>query len=268
MGEGRLLGLAGVMESRPCRGNGSRHLSAPVAVERRRPELLAEEPAGCIRIERIVAVTAHRHPDALEPAGEPFIESLGEDRLGWPVPDRLRYDVGVLAPAAPRGDEEFAGGDVQERKAEGVFPVGGDRHQVPRPGRAEHRRVDQGSRGDHPRHLPLHDALCGLWVLHLIADHHLVAPAHQAGDVAVGGVVGDACKRHPVAFPVLSPCRQGDIELAGHHAGVFTECLVEVAHPEEDDGVGIPVLHRVVLPHRRGRSIRHCFSLYNPREAT
>ncbi len=145
--------------------------------------------------------------------------------------------------AAPGGDEELTGGDVQEREAEGLLPVGGYRHQVMGSRRAEHRGVDQGSRGDHPRDIPLHHAFCGLRVLDLIADHHLVALAYQAGDVAVGGVVGYARKRHPVAVLIPSPGGQGDIEFPGHHAGVLAERLVKVPHPEEEDGVGVPGLH-------------------------
>jgi hypothetical protein len=77
-----------------------------------------------------------------------------------------------------------------------------------------------------------------------------VAGADEAGDVAVGGVVGDAGHRHPQPLAHL-PAGQDDVEDAGGDPGVVVEGFVEVAEAEEEDGVGEAALDLEVLAAER-----------------
>src|SRR5690606_16540493 len=59
--------------------------------------------------------------------------------------------------------------------------------------------------------------------------------------------------------------REREIEDAGRDLGVVEEGLVEVAHPEEEDGVGLRGLERpVLLEHRR----RHARIILAPQKAS
>jgi hypothetical protein len=53
-------------------------------------------------------------------------------------------------------------------------------------------------------------------------------------------------------LPVLVPRRKRDLKHTGGDHGIFEEHLIEVTHPEEDDTIGVALLHLYVLPHRRG----------------
>ena len=85
----------------------------------------------------------------------------------------------------------------------------------------------------------------------LFADGDLVALSDQPGKVRVKRVVGYPCQRNPGACAELSG-RQRDLKLARNYSCVIVEGLVEVAHPEQQDGVLVLVLDAQVLSACRG----------------
>jgi len=76
-----------------------------------------------------------------------------------------------------------------------------------------------------------------------------------ARDVAVDGVKRDAAHRDAAAVGVLRSRGQRDLERARGDERVLVEDLVEVAHPEQQDGIAMLLLRVEVLTHRgrRGR---------------
>jgi len=67
-------------------------------------------------------------------------------------------------------------------------------------------------------------------------------------------VVWDAGERDGVVAAFVS-AGEGQAQDAGAGLGVFVEGLVEVAHAEEEDGVGVLLLEMVELPHGGGRVV-------------
>src|SRR5262249_43467481 len=69
--------------------------------------------------------------------------------------------------------------------------------------------------------------------------------------VAVDCVVRNATHRDAVPAGVLRPRGERQVERPGSHQRVLVEHLVEVAHPEEHDGVLMLALRVEILAHRR-----------------
>ena len=120
--------------------------------------------------------------------------------------------------------------------------------------------VDDGAGGDHPDDVPLHQALGGGRVLHLLADGHLVALGDEAGDVGLAGVVGDAAHgdlllRRLLVLAVV-PAGEGQVQLPGGQAGIVGEHLVEIAQAEKQDGIRVVPLDLQILFHHGGQ-FRH-----------
>ncbi len=113
----------------------------------------------------------------------------------------------------------------------------------------EHLVVEDHAGRHHPGHLALHDGRLPR-LLDLVADGDLEPLLQEARHVSASGVVG-----HPAHRDLVVPLRarrQRDLErLRGGH-GVLEEHLVEVAEPEEEDGVRVPRLRLEVLAHHRG----------------
>ncbi len=66
-------------------------------------------------------------------------------------------------------------------------------------------------------------------------------------------IVGRGLDRHPGERHAVAARGERDGEHAGGELRVLVEHLVEVAHPVEEDGAGVPCLHLApVLEHRRG----------------
>jgi hypothetical protein len=155
-----------------------------------------------------------------------------------------------------RRAHDVVGADRQRRPAVGELSragsaAGDDGHQERRLARFEVRLVGEGAGGDYAHHLALDHPLGGARILHLLADGDPEPLAHEPGDIAVGRMMRHATHRDPVAAGVLGARRQREVERARRREGVFVEHLVEVAHPEEDDGVAVLALGFEVLPHRR-----------------
>ena len=163
----------------------------------------------------------------------------GADPVGAGEHRGLRLAGGHVAGAQARA------GIVQIHAAQVVAALG-----------AEAGLVDNGARGNDADDVPLHKALGGGGILRLLADGHLIALGNEAGNIGVGGVVGDAAHGDLVVKGlglVLVAGGQGQIQLSGRRAGVGAEHLVEVAQTEEQNGVGILLLDLHILAHHGGQ---------------
>ena len=116
-------------------------------------------------------------------------------------------------------------------------------------------RVYQGASGEDPGHLAAHQALGVGRVLHLVADHHLETRVQQLGEVGLGRMDGKA--GHGDALRLgAAPGSEGDVQGRGGLFGVPEEGLIEVAHLEKEQGVGVPGLEVQVLPQHGSDFIR------------
>jgi hypothetical protein len=94
-------------------------------------------------------------------------------------------------------------------------------------------------------------ALLGLGgVFQLFANGDLEAGADQLGEIGLGRVHGHA-GHGDVLARMLAAIGQGDPQRLGRAAGVVEEQLVEVAHAEEHQGVGLARLGLEELRHHR-----------------
>ena len=111
--------------------------------------------------------------------------------------------------------------------------------------------IGEGAGRHHADDLALDEALGRPRVFDLLADGDAKPLADEPRQVAVGRVIRHAAHRNAVAAGVLRPRRERQIESARRDERVLVEHLVEVAHPEEDDGVPMLALGVEILPHRR-----------------
>src|SRR6476660_6341905 len=78
-------------------------------------------------------------------------------------------------------------------------------------------------------------------------------------------MMGHAAHRDAAAVGVFRSRRERQVERAGADEGVFVKHLVEVAHPEQDDGVAVLLLGVEVLTHRGRRRRCHMLKVYRMR---
>ena len=109
---------------------------------------------------------------------------------------------------------------------------------------------------DDARDFALHELHTFLRRFHLIADGDLVAFPEQAGDVAVGSVIGNTAHRHGIVA-ILVAGSQRDFEFARSGDGVFEEEFVEVTKTKQEQGIGRFLFYGMVLPHHRGEIFVH-----------
>ena len=156
------------------------------------------------------------------------------------------------------GRAELARGQIQQRHAEpgdagGRRVLWRDRHQERRLARIQEAGVREGAGRDDAHDLALDEALGLPRVFDLIADRDAESLLHEARDVGVDGVVGDAAHRNAAAVGVLRTRRQRDLEGTRGHERVLIEHLVEIPHAEQQDRIAILLLGVQILPHRRSR---------------
>ena len=106
---------------------------------------------------------------------------------------------------------------------------------------------DQADHGAADRRL----AGAGLRVLHLLDHGDAEAAADQPAEIELGGVDGHAAHRDGGAG-VLAATGQRDVEGGGGGFGVGEEELVEVAHAEKEQRVGVVRLDGEPLRHHGG----------------
>ncbi len=112
------------------------------------------------------------------------------------------------------------------------------------------RRVERGARRKHPRDFAPHDLLGELRIFHLIADGDAVALAQQPCEVAFDGVIRHAAHGQ-LSFAVARS--EGQLQFAAYGDCVVVEELVEVAHAEEEQRIGILALGSRPLAHEWSR---------------
>ena len=127
------------------------------------------------------------------------------------------------------GHEEIAGGEVDEGEAAGLAAgIDGGEEVVPLG--HEHAVIEVGAGGKDLGDLAF-DEFAGLGFLELLADGDLAAGAEDAGDVAVGGVKGQAAHGDAI------PGGEGEVEDLGAGLGILKEHLIEIAEAKEQEGV-------------------------------
>ncbi len=149
---------------------------------------------------------------------------------------------------------DLAGGELHagHRRAAGAQSHGG---QPIGPARVQEALLGQGARRHHPDDLAAHDGLGAPLagrgrILHLLADGHLEAGPDQLGQIGLGRVGRHAGHgdRRPGVDAALG---ERDADGGGRLHRVVEEHLVEIAHAEKDQGVGLARLGREILRHHR-----------------
>ena len=221
-----------------------------------RPELALHLGPGHIIAEAALAPVLTQAAQLLpEEAGQPLQAPgpVGELRLPGREAAQLVFQVvHGLRPRRKGGDIELAGRDVAQaqpqRPGVGVHPA--DVVVFPL---LQHGGVDEGAGGDDADDVPVHQPLGLGRVLGLLADGHLVALGDEAGDVALAGVVGHAAHGGALLRGLVPvPGGESQVQLPGDQLGVLVEHLIKIPQPEEEDGIGIPLLHLQVLAHHGG----------------
>jgi hypothetical protein len=173
-----------------------------------------------------------------------------EDLPGLVGGDRLQQRL----ERGPLEGTEVSGGGVQEGRAVSAVTCA-HRHQPRCAACVEHVLVQDGARSDDANDLPADDARAGAGRLDLLADGHLVTGLEELRQVAAGGVKGHAAHGDPIG--ALAPGGERDAEQLGGTDRVLEEELVEIAEPEEEEGVpGAGLRVEVLADHGRDRRIR------------
>jgi hypothetical protein len=164
--------------------------------------------------------------------------------------------VGEVLPGHP-ADAHLAGGQVAQRQPHGALAggVARQRGQEVVAARLQQAVAEHGAGGDHLGDRAANQALGQGGVLHLVADGHAAAGGHQAAQVGLQRVRGDAGERGLAAAVVARGEREVE-ELRPFHR-VVVEVLVEVADAEEDERVRVARLHLAPLQHQRSVFGRH-----------
>ena len=232
-----------VVENRPGRRDAAREVVHAETLERLGAELLAELLAvhllGKDPFVQLVGVelVAEGLRETL------LIAALVDHLLGLQVRDKLVHIV-----VRPFGRVEFAGRDIEKRhtgrpSAEAdrgdvvVLLVGQDVVSHDNAGRYEF------------DHTALDKFLDELRVLQLFADRHTFTGPHQFRQIGVDGMVGKSSQLD-IRGGAVGPPRERDAQNAARLDRIFAEGLVEVAHTEEQDGVGMHRLDGVILLHQ------------------
>ena len=80
--------------------------------------------------------------------------------------------------------------------------------------------------------------LVGLRVLELVAHRHTVAGPDELGQVVLEGVVRESGEFHLCGGAVL-PSGEHDVQDLGRLHGILSERLIEIAHAEQQEGIGV-----------------------------
>ena len=203
----------------------------------RRPgSAIAPTWAAASRLEAVGRQVADRRLDAL---GRRL--ALGQEELGR----AQAVEFGGQEVERYLGGSELARGHVDVGDA-GQVAVDDERRQVVVGPLVEEVGLDDRARGDDAHHLAVHQGAALRRLADLLADSDLVAFADKLSQVAIERVMREARQRHAHAL-AHRPRGEDDLQLARHELGVLVERLVEVAQPEEDDGLREAALDLQVL---------------------
>ncbi len=239
-----VLGEVEIVEDGAGGDDGMGHAVDAEALERRRAELLAQTLVGGVGGEHPllhleVEILLRKALCGLL-AASPHDQKLFRSHAAEGLVDVVDRTF---------GSEELAGGDVQERHAAGRLAEVDGGQEVVLAAR-EHVVVHGHAGSDKLGDAALDEFLCELWVLKLLADSHALAGAHELGQIAVEGVVGESGELH-ILRGTVGTTRERYAENLGSGYSVVGESLVKVTDPEEQDGIGMLGLHLDVLLHQR-----------------
>ena len=82
-------------------------------------------------------------------------------------------------------------------------------------------------RSNDTHNIALDQALCRLWVLHLLADGNLIATFHQTGNISIRGMERHAAHRGSFLLPPILP-RQGDFQLLRGNDRILEKHLIKI----------------------------------------
>ncbi|MNZ78692.1 hypothetical protein D3C78_972780 [compost metagenome] len=202
--QGGALSFPRVAEQAAGSADGQGQVLAAEAFQVLGAELLAEALESRVAVEVPRRATAH----AATLLGRQALRPVIRDQQLCGV-HALQFSEEVF-PAANFLDAEAAAGDVQHRQAEQPFVTEHRRQQVVA-AFVEQRFIADRAGGDDAHHLALHRPLAGRRIADLLADHHGFAQLDQLGQVAFGGVEGNARHRNGIAGR-LTACGQRDVE--------------------------------------------------------
>ncbi len=241
-----------------------------------RPARIAK---GFQRADAVGAVQALARVFGIEPAGgqrrQDVLELAAQPRHVVARQKGLRHQQFAGRDPLQRGGQQtraalggqrlhpdLTGGHVQPGQSEFVAHIRAGREVVVA-ARVKQRVLAQRARRDDPHDLAPDDgfraALFRLGrVLHLFAHRDAVPGPDQARQVLLGRVHGHAGHRHRFAL-MLAARRQSDVEGLCRGDRVIEEQLVEIAHAEKQQAVGIGRLGLLPLgEHGRGAVGDHC----------
>ena len=238
------LRLAQIPDQRPGRRHSGVVGLEPKARERRHAELLQ------YRLRRLVAPKVPRgstragdlqtvqHP--LRPDRRPARTRLGVHQLT----DRARRQLVGEVVGLGIKQRQFARRKLRHRDRRGRVVAGfreHDRRHAIHRGPVQQRIIDERAGRDDLRH----HALGLARVLDLIGDRHAVTQRHELAEIILELVVGDARQRH-----AAGPLRQCQPELLRDKHRVVVEKLIEIAHAEQKNALGVLLFEPRVLAHR------------------
>ena len=147
------------------------------------------------------------------------------------------------------GHVEFAGRNVEKGHTRGL-PAEVNRSQVDVFLVGQKVVAQNDARRNQLDDAPLDESFHQLGVFQLFADRHALPCPHQLGQVGVDGVVGESRQLDEGRRPVGAAGERDAQNPAGLDR-IVAERLVEIAHAEEQDRIGVNRLDLVVLLHQR-----------------
>ena len=258
MGELTLLGVAQIVHESAGGANRSPVLldPQPEPLERRRAELIEK---GTVRpVEPVGPFVDRRDRHARRGRCQSLLETARgrhQQLAGSGCRDLVRERVHAACAVVLR-DAKLSRRQLRHRDPVGELRaparrVSRDRQQKCRLASLEVSRIRQGAGRHDTDHLPAHQPARLPGRLHLLADRNPETLADEAHDVCVGSVMRDTAHRNGIAVRVAAAGRERQIQGAGAGHRVLVEHLVEIAHPKENQSLGILALGIEVLPHRR-----------------
>ena len=184
-----------------------------------------------------------------------LVQIVGDD---LPGADALNFVHQLLFRVGQHVRHKLAGAHIRPRQR-GSLAKEGDAEHIAVVFLVQHGGIHHRAGGNDADHVPLHQSLAQGRIGQLLADGHLVALFDQPGDIAAGGVVGNAA--HGRAFAQAAAfARQHQLQLLGDQLSVLKKHLVKIAQPEKQDAVLMLLLDIQILLHHRGHAASHGFT--------
>ena len=167
------------------------------------------------------------------------------DNLFWCKRREQLFDIAVIT----LGNRELARSEVEERHTRSRLSEI-DRCEVVVFALLDNIIFEYHTRCNHLDNTSAHYiSFCGFGVFELFADSHTLAGTHQAWEIGVYGVMRKSCKLHRCST-AIGTASERNAEYGTRLDSVCTECLIEIAHSEQQKRIGILRLHLIVLLHQ------------------